>query len=111
MDCARVCVEVDVSKEVPDTLRLRKGTYHYMEIDAETPWLPPRCKKCHVFGHECREAFEEKERKNVHEISVEEKSKNNPVMEAAFSSEAQQNIINEVESLQRRRVLLIEKLR
>ncbi|KAF5182809.1 zinc ion binding / nucleic acid binding protein [Thalictrum thalictroides] len=47
---ARVCVEVDVSRELPKTISLKIGQKFYI-CKVEYPWIPLSCSKCKRFGH------------------------------------------------------------
>ncbi|XP_059076672.1 uncharacterized protein LOC131875950 [Cryptomeria japonica] len=50
MTFARVCVEIDLSMPLPDSVEVSAGSYTWVQqIDYET--LPFRCRFCHEYGH------------------------------------------------------------
>ncbi|XP_057831869.1 uncharacterized protein LOC131042571 [Cryptomeria japonica] len=47
---ARVCVEIDLNKPLPDSIEIRLGSSSWIQqLDYET--LPFRCRFCHEYGH------------------------------------------------------------
>ncbi|MBE2321351.1 DUF4283 domain-containing protein, partial [Solirubrobacter sp. CPCC 204708] len=48
---ARICVEIDADKEIPDSMLFDLGKGVASEIFFEIPWKPSRCGRCKVFGH------------------------------------------------------------
>ena len=47
---ARVCVEIDLNKPLPDSIEIRLGSSSWIQqLDYET--LPFRCRLCHEYGH------------------------------------------------------------
>ncbi|PKI40699.1 hypothetical protein CRG98_038954 [Punica granatum] len=53
LDYAKVCVEVDVEKEIQNVLNVDLGNECKLEVLVDTPWLPEKCARCKVFGHNC----------------------------------------------------------
>ncbi|PKI77742.1 hypothetical protein CRG98_001866 [Punica granatum] len=51
LDYAKVCVEVDAEKEIPNVLNVDLGNEYKVEVLVDTPWLPEKCARCKVFGH------------------------------------------------------------
>jgi len=48
--CARICVEVNLEKGLPEAIKLTKGNWsHIQELDYEQ--IPFKCISCHVYGH------------------------------------------------------------
>ena len=48
--CARICVEVNLEKGLPEALHLTLGEWsHIQELDYEH--IPFKCLRCHVYGH------------------------------------------------------------
>jgi hypothetical protein len=48
--CARICVEVDLEKGLPEAIKLRLDDWTYIQkMDYEQ--LPFKCKSCHEYGH------------------------------------------------------------
>lgn len=48
--CARICVEVNPEKGLPEALKITVGDWsHIQELDYEQ--IPFKCKLCHVYGH------------------------------------------------------------
>jgi len=48
--CARICVEVNLEKGLPEALKLTLGEWsHIQELDYEQ--IPFKCNFCHVYGH------------------------------------------------------------
>lgn len=48
---AKVCVEIDVDKEVPCTVKLVMRDESISLISVEVPWFPVKCVTCKIFGH------------------------------------------------------------
>lgn len=48
---AKVCVEVDVSKEIPSSVKLILKDGSESSIEVEVPWYHVKCTNCNVFGH------------------------------------------------------------
>ncbi|XP_038991297.1 uncharacterized protein LOC120114449 [Hibiscus syriacus] len=48
---AKVCVEIDVNDEIPKQVEVVLQNGQSTSVFIEIPWLPPRCRKCKVFGH------------------------------------------------------------
>lgn len=61
--CARICVEVNLEKGLPEAIKLTLGDWcHIQELDYEQ--IPFKCLRCHVYGHfakNCPQAAEDKE--------------------------------------------------
>ncbi|MDV3166621.1 MAG: DUF4283 domain-containing protein ['Waltheria sp.' little leaf phytoplasma] len=51
---ARVCVEIDLRKELPKDFDVELADGSFATVVVEVPWTPPVCKKCSQFGHEER---------------------------------------------------------
>jgi len=48
--CARICVEVNLEKGLPEAIKLTIGNWsHIQELDYEQ--IPFKCNSCHVYGH------------------------------------------------------------
>jgi hypothetical protein len=48
--CARICVEVNLEKGLPDAIKLSLGEWcHIQELDYEQ--IPFKCLRCHAYGH------------------------------------------------------------
>jgi len=48
--CARICVEVNLEKGLPEAIKLTMGDWsHVQELDYEQ--IPFKCLHCHVYGH------------------------------------------------------------
>ncbi|GAB2216234.1 hypothetical protein Droror1_Dr00024004 [Drosera rotundifolia] len=58
LDFARVYVEVDVAKQLPDKVLIKIGVDQH-EIRVKYQWKPQMCDKCGVFGHRCKVANQE----------------------------------------------------
>jgi hypothetical protein len=51
--CARICVEVNLEKGLPDAIKLSLGEWcHIQELDYEQ--IPFKCLRCHAYGHFAR---------------------------------------------------------
>jgi hypothetical protein len=59
--CARICVEVNLEKGLPEAIKLSLGEWcHIQELDYEQ--IPFKCLRCHAYGHfarSCPKASEE----------------------------------------------------
>ncbi|XP_026408126.1 uncharacterized protein LOC113303283 [Papaver somniferum] len=51
MRYARICVEVGVDCEFPESFTFTLGGKDRVEIKMEYSWKPPKCNDCAVFGH------------------------------------------------------------
>ena len=51
MKYARVCIEMDASKDIAQKVKLDLGYENPSKIRVEIPWKPTKCKICKVFGH------------------------------------------------------------
>ncbi|XP_026456778.1 uncharacterized protein LOC113357549 [Papaver somniferum] len=51
MSYARICVEVDVNCDFPDSFTFTVGGIDTIEIKMDYSWKPPKCSECAVFGH------------------------------------------------------------
>jgi hypothetical protein len=48
--CARICVEVNLEKGLPEAIKLSLGEwFHIQELDYEQ--IPFKCLRCHAYGH------------------------------------------------------------
>jgi len=48
--CARICVEVDLGRGLPEAIKLKVGDWsHIQQLDYEQ--IPFKCKVCHEYGH------------------------------------------------------------
>ncbi|PKI68538.1 hypothetical protein CRG98_011087 [Punica granatum] len=43
LDYAKVCIEVEVKKEISDVLNVDLGNEYIVEVLVDTPWLPEKC--------------------------------------------------------------------
>jgi hypothetical protein len=51
--CARICVEVNLEKGLPEAIKLSLGEWcHIQELDYEQ--IPFKCLRCHAYGHFAR---------------------------------------------------------
>ncbi|XVE74986.1 hypothetical protein DITRI_Ditri12bG0061700 [Diplodiscus trichospermus] len=48
---AKVCVEIDVTSEIPSTIEVRMKDGSPVSITVEVPWHPQRCTNCSLFGY------------------------------------------------------------
>ena len=48
---AKICVEVDVSSVIPKSIDVKMRNGSFISISVDVPWLPQKCTKCQVFGH------------------------------------------------------------
>ncbi|XP_020251080.1 uncharacterized protein LOC109828511 [Asparagus officinalis] len=48
---ARCFVEISSKAKLPTTVKLDLGNGEWLETSVEYEWIPPRCSKCHNFGH------------------------------------------------------------
>lgn len=64
IDFARICVEVESNKPLPDTVLVHMAG-EVIHIPVDYQWKPARCSKCEVFGHVCRIEHEEKQQEEV----------------------------------------------
>ncbi|KAJ6672982.1 GLYCINE-RICH CELL WALL STRUCTURAL PROTEIN 1.8-LIKE [Salix viminalis] len=54
LDYARVCVEVDASQPFVTQFDINTPfSDEPLHLTVEYEWIPPRCDKCKVFGHNC----------------------------------------------------------
>ncbi|XP_031373156.1 uncharacterized protein LOC116188132 [Punica granatum] len=53
LDFAKVCVEIDFEDEIPAEIMLDCGDDFVVGISVSIPWVPEKCSKCRVFGHNC----------------------------------------------------------
>ncbi|XP_039004038.1 uncharacterized protein LOC120130969 [Hibiscus syriacus] len=51
LEFAKVCVEIGVNDEIPKSIDVMLQDGQTSSVFVEIPWLPPRCKKCLIFGH------------------------------------------------------------
>ncbi|PKI44287.1 hypothetical protein CRG98_035361 [Punica granatum] len=58
LDYAKVCIEVDVEKEILEFLNVDLGNNYSVEVLVDIPWLPDKCDHCKVFGHRCNSPAE-----------------------------------------------------
>ena len=48
--CARICVEIDLGKGLPEAIKLKVEDWtHIQQLDYEQ--IPFKCKLCHEYGH------------------------------------------------------------
>ncbi|XP_070014503.1 uncharacterized protein [Nicotiana sylvestris] len=50
---ARVLIEMDISKELPKSIKIQDPTGKDFEQLVEYDWVPKYCKKCLMVGHDC----------------------------------------------------------
>ncbi|KAJ6693234.1 hypothetical protein OIU85_004038 [Salix viminalis] len=56
LDYARVCVELDASLPLVTKFDIKTDLFKEpLHLEVEYEWQPPRCGKCHLFGHVCSE--------------------------------------------------------
>ncbi|PKI32709.1 hypothetical protein CRG98_046883 [Punica granatum] len=58
LDYAKVCIEVEVEKEIPEFLTVDLGDNYTVNVLVDVPWLPEKCDRCKAFGHRCNNAAE-----------------------------------------------------
>ncbi|PKI54638.1 hypothetical protein CRG98_024989 [Punica granatum] len=58
LEYAKVCIELDVDKEIPEFLNVDLGNNRSAEVLVDIPWLPDKCDHCKVFGHQCNSSAE-----------------------------------------------------
>ncbi|XVF81983.1 hypothetical protein PTKIN_Ptkin16aG0006400 [Pterospermum kingtungense] len=51
LEYAKVCVEIDVLKEIPSHIDVKMRNGSRVSVTVEVPWMPPKCIGCSVFGH------------------------------------------------------------
>lgn len=51
LEYARVCIEIDVEKEVPRFIEVVRKNGGLAEVEVVIPWMPVKCAECKVFGH------------------------------------------------------------
>lgn len=56
---ARVLVELDVTKALPEKMAIETATGEIFQQSVEYEWLPPYCKKCFQIGHCCEDRMQE----------------------------------------------------
>lgn len=49
-EIAKVCVNVDLSKELPEKIKFTNNE-KVSEVEFSYPWLPPKCKSCDKWSH------------------------------------------------------------
>lgn len=90
--CARICVEVDLSKGLPEAVKLQVDRWtHIQQVDYEQ--LPFKCKVCHEYGHFANRCTKFRSEDNASKEPPEEaweivrkKKKSNPPQDAAEPS-------------------------
>ncbi|XP_075096472.1 uncharacterized protein LOC142174553 [Nicotiana tabacum] len=50
---ARVLIEMDISKELPKSIKIQDPAGKKFEQLVEYDWVPKYCKKCLMAGHDC----------------------------------------------------------
>ena len=48
---AKICVEIEACKEIPQTIEIVMGNGSTVTISVEVPWYPQNCSGCCIFGH------------------------------------------------------------
>ena len=48
---AKICVEIDVSTDIPRFIEVRRRNGELINISVEVPWWPQKCTKCCIYGH------------------------------------------------------------
>ncbi|XVF72718.1 hypothetical protein PTKIN_Ptkin12aG0142700 [Pterospermum kingtungense] len=48
---AKVCVEIEASKEIPKCIKVDLGDGYHAIVTVECLWLPLKCCNCKIFGH------------------------------------------------------------
>ncbi|XVF81982.1 hypothetical protein PTKIN_Ptkin16aG0006300 [Pterospermum kingtungense] len=51
LEYAKVCVEIDVLKEIPSHIDVKMRNGSRVSVTVEVPWMPPKCIRCSIFGH------------------------------------------------------------
>ncbi|OVA18817.1 Zinc knuckle CX2CX4HX4C [Macleaya cordata] len=62
---ARVCVEVDATDSLPDSVPVVIDGNKKVNVAAEYSWKPPRCSSCAVFGHTNEKCPNQKTSKSI----------------------------------------------
>ena len=48
---AKVCVEIEVTKDIPRSIEVELRNGRTMSIMVEVPWMHAKCSQCRIFGH------------------------------------------------------------
>ncbi|KAK8696966.1 hypothetical protein V6N13_113133 [Hibiscus sabdariffa] len=51
LEFAKVCVEVDASEDLSQSVLVALGDGRIVDISVELVWSPPKCDHCKIFGH------------------------------------------------------------
>lgn len=51
LEYARVCVELDVGREIPRFIEVVRKSGCIAEVEVIIPWMPVKCAECKVLGH------------------------------------------------------------
>ena len=51
MAFAKICVEVEATKEIPHSIEVEMKDGSLVTVTVEVPWAPQRCSYCSIFGH------------------------------------------------------------
>ena len=51
MAFAKVCIEVEAAKEIPNTIEVQLRDGSLVMVHVEVPWKPLKCMQCGIFGH------------------------------------------------------------
>ncbi|XVF72304.1 hypothetical protein PTKIN_Ptkin12aG0110100 [Pterospermum kingtungense] len=54
LEYARVCIELDVNKEIPGFIEAVRRNGSIVTVEVVVPWLPAKCEECQVFGHSAK---------------------------------------------------------
>lgn len=60
MDVARMLVEVDLTKPLPNTISFQDRDGHTVLVSINYPWLRPRCLSCSKGGHFAKDCVSQK---------------------------------------------------
>ncbi|KAG2275831.1 hypothetical protein Bca4012_044042 [Brassica carinata] len=101
LDVARVLVEVDLTKPLPNMISFKGREGTEVVVSISYPWLPPRCSLCSKWGHnskDCHSKGKESER-SVKDSSVLEKvvaGNDYVVMEGFSTKDASEKSASEI---------------
>ena len=70
--CARICVEVDLAKVLPEAIKIKVDQWtHIQQLNYEQ--IPFKCKVCHEYGHFANRCTKNKENESEKNEDLENK--------------------------------------
>lgn len=110
LEYARVCVEVDVRKEIPSFVEVVRKNGIIATVEVVVPWLPVECSKCLKFGHR-EKACSIKQNKVVHKKAwVQTKDNNVKKLQAVAMNQSAKNDESIMELTEERIIDKIEEV-